>query len=210
MNQRTIHMVHGIHTSTTSRRMANLQLPVGLASGMRVRYHEYGDIWGIQTRRLNPGIAQRIAKEIAPGDVIAGFSNGGCIGYRAIHDYRAPAVGLVLLNAALKDNIAFPPSLRFIHVYYNNDDSAVPWAERSFKILTDPLWGDMGRDGYTGADPRVSKWDCEATASLPCARGHSSLMTPPDAEAWATFWGGNIGSACANDDTTWPPISQAA
>lgn len=194
---RTIHMIHGIHTSRTSRRMANLQAPAALASGMRVIYHEYGHILGVETRWKNPGIAKRIAKECWDGDIIVGHSNGCAIALRMVRDCKVAASGLVLLNAALRDDVEFPAGPSFVHVYYNDDDGAVPWAERSIKLLTDPLWGDMGRDGYRGADARVRQWDCERTEGMPVLRGHSEIVNWPAAELWAKFWA----SRCAEEFT---------
>jgi hypothetical protein len=153
-------------------------------------YHEYGNLLAVQTRFWNPGIAERLAKEVRPGDILVGHSNGCCLWMRALM-LGAPAAGAVFLNPALKDDIAIPPYLRFLHVYYNDDDGAVPWAQRPAKwmhVLTDPLWGDMGRDGYKGADPRVVSVDCEHSTPLPVLQGHSEIITPPQAATWAEYW----------------------
>lgn len=178
-----IHVTHGIHTSPKSRRFADLCPVIEEASGTKTVYHEYGDIWALQTRWKNPGIAERLGELVEPGDVLWGHSNGAAVWIRALM-MGAPARGLVLLNPALDDRIRFPSQLEFIHVYYNDDDGAVPWASYSPHWLTDPLWGDMGRDGYKGLDWRVRNFDCEHTKGMPSLRGHSAIITEPDALPW--------------------------
>ena len=189
----TIHLLHGIHTSKSSRRLADLAPIVERAAGRPVVYHEYGDIWGIQTRSKNPVIAEQLLHKIEAGDILVGHSNGCAIWLRALM-LGAPARGLVLLNPALDDKTSFArcPNLEFIHLYYNDDDEAVPWAARSIHLLTDPLWGDMGRDGYKGSDYRLEQTDCERTPLLPVLRGHSAIITKPEANPWAEYWGGRL------------------
>lgn len=182
-----IHLLHGIHTSRKSRRLLDLRETVERISGIETVYHEYGNLLAIQTRFWNPRIAERLAKEVKPGDILVGHSNGCCLWMRVLM-LGAPAVGAVFLNPALKDDISIPPQIRFLNVYYNDDDEAVPWAQRSPHWLTDPLWGDMGRDGYKGMDERVVSVDCEHTSGLPALRGHSAIITPPNAALWAEEW----------------------
>jgi pimeloyl-ACP methyl ester carboxylesterase len=189
----TIHLLHGIHTKPGSRRLQDLVPIVVEASGRPVVYHEYGDIWAIQTRWKNPGIARRLVKLIQPGDILVGHSNGAAIWMRALME-GAPARGLVLLNPALDDETDFSvaPHLEWIHVYYNDDDEWVPWAARAPKWLLDPLWGDMGRDGYRGTDWRVLQTDCEHTIGMPSLRGHGAILEPTAAYTWARHWGAKI------------------
>lgn len=190
----TVHLLHGIHTSKNSRRLADLAPIVEQASGLPVVYHEYGDILAIQTRWKNPGIAERLAKLVEPGDVLVGHSNGCAIWTRVLM-LGAPAQGVVLLNGALDDSIEFPPQLKWAHVYFNQYDKAVPWAERMPKWLLDPMWGDLGRDGYRGKDPRVTKTDCFNSPPFPPLAGHSAIIDGRPARVWAQVWGGRIGEA---------------
>ena len=166
------------------------------ASRLPTEYHEYGNLWAVETRWKNHGIAERLAKLVQPGDVLVGHSNGAALWLRAVRDFGAPAQGLVLLNPALKDDIEFPSGLKFVHIYYNDDDEAVPWARRSPHWLTDPLWGDMGSDGYKGRpNGAVSQFDCERTLGLPVLHGHSAIIEGHAARTWAQIWGQRIGDA---------------
>lgn len=194
MTAPVVHLLHGIHTSSKSRRLADLAPYVEQASGLKVVYHEYGDIWAIQTRYKNPRIAAELLPQIAPGDVLVGHSNGNPIWIRALM-MGAPAQGMVLLNAALRDDLPLPPQLKWAHIYYNDDDEAVPWAARLPKWLLDPLWGDMGRDGYRLNDPRVAQTDCEHAMGMPSLLGHSAIITPADCYPWAKLWGSRIGDS---------------
>ena len=193
----TIWLTHGIHTSRTSRRLADLAPLVEKASGIKTKYFEYGNLLAVQTRFWNPGIAERLAKLVEPGDILVGHSNGVCISVRALM-LGAPAVGLVALNGALKNDFDFDgltPGLTFIHAYYNDDDGAVPWAQRSPKILLDPLWGDLGHDGYKGTSWKVRQFDCEHTTGMPALRGHSAILNAPAAEEWAGAWASRAAAA---------------
>lgn len=189
----TIHLLHGIHTSRTSRRLANLAPIVAAETMEPVVYHEYGDIWAVETRWKNPGIAEKLFPEVKPGDALVGHSNGCAIWLRVLL-MGAPARGLVLLNPALADDTDFSllRQLEWVHLYYNDDDGAVPWAQRSPKILCDPLWGDMGRDGYWGGDWRVTQINCERAAGLPKLSGHSAILQPTAAYEWARYWGRKV------------------
>ena len=192
----TIHLLHGIHTSKKSRRLAALVPIVERASGMRTVYHEYGDIWGIQTRRQNPIIAERLAPLIGPDDWLVGHSNANPIWLRSVRDFGARPQGMVILNGALNDSVEFPASLREIHVYFNRYDEAVPWAALSPHWMTDPLWGDMGRDGYRGSDPRVThNIDCWGQRTLPPLSGHSSIIDAEAGPIWAQVWARRISAA---------------
>ena len=187
-----VHLLHGIHTSRSSRRLADLAGVVESASGFKTVYHEYGNILALQTRYLNPIIAERLLPEIGDGDILVGHSNGNAIWLRCLR-LGAPASGMVLLNAALDDSIVFPSQLKWAHVYYNKGDEAVPVAAWAPKILLDPLWGDMGRDGYLGRDARVKNFDCGAPERPPLS-GHSAIIEPPAAIFWAHRWGARIGA----------------
>ena len=190
-----VRLVHGIHTNPKSRRLRDMAEHIEAGAEMPVEYFEYGHIYAVQTRFVNPGIAERLCDMVEPGDVLVGHSNGACIAMRALW-MNAPALGLVCLNAALKDNIEVPRQLYWMHVYFNRHDEAVPWAAWSPHILTDPLWGDMGDDGYLGKDLRVRQWNCDAKRDgLPDLRGHSSIIDPANSKAWGMFIGRQIKAA---------------
>ena len=190
-------LLPGIHTSPHSRRMLEMREHIERGSELDTLYHEYGDIFAIETRWKNPGIAKELLPLIRIGDVLVGHSNGCAILKRCL-DLGAPAVGWVCLNGALKDNIEIPWQVRFMHVYYNKRDDVVPLTNFPVlrKLAFDPFWGDMGRDGYTGKDLRVWQLDCGSTDDAqPDLVGHSSIIDPANSKAWGEFIGIQIKAA---------------
>ncbi len=190
-------LLHGIHVGRGKPSVGRLRSHIASGSGLSVVYREYGDLFAVQTGSHNPGIAESLLPQVGRGDVLVGHSNGCAIWMRALQ-MGAPAVGLVLLNAALKDDIEFPPQLKFVHVYFNQYDEAVPLT--NFPVLRrwlfDPLWGDMGRDGYRGKDPRVTQFDCwNRDDELPDLAGHSSILAADNADDWGFFIGRQIAGA---------------
>ncbi len=203
--------LHGIHTSPTSRRLRDMCPYIARGAGCEVVYHEYGDIWAIQTRMKNPGIARRLLPHIRPGDVLLGHSNGNAIWMRALLE-GAPARGLVILNGALEPDIEFPPQLELVHVYYNPKDEAVPLTEVPImrRVFFDPLWGEMGRVGYTGNDPRANvNSNCEAGDGRPCLEGHGAIIDPSNYETWGVEIGRRVTAQVLEGDTL-PPVARAA
>jgi hypothetical protein len=172
---------------------------------MPVEYLEYGDIYAVQTRMKNPGIARRFAQLVQPGDVVLGHSNGNAIWARALQE-GAPAIGMIVLNGALEEDFDLPSQLRFAHVYYNAHDSAVPLTEVPLirRVFFDPLWGEIGRHGYKGTDKRVTvNLDCGSAPDLPCLQGHSEIIAPENYETWGVGIGRRIRQELAGEDT-WP------
>ena len=191
-----VHLLHGIHTSKNSRRLLSMREDIEAGSGIETVYHEYGDIWAINTWWKNPIIAKRFLPLVKPGDVLVGHSNGCAIGMRMLR-LGAPAVGLVCLNGALLDNIPVPEQLRFMHVYYNSGDTVVGLTRTPVVRLSfDPLWGTMGRTGYVGEDKKVWKLDCGTRDdAMPDLGGHSSIIDQPHSHAWGRFVGAQIKGA---------------
>lgn len=197
-----IQVVHGIHTRRRSRRLRGLCAHLEHGSGIGTIYHEYGDVWAVQSRWVNPRVAERVAKVCRPGGVILGHSNGCAIALRAVMR-GAPAQGLVLLNPALEPDVQFPDHLKWVHVYYNAQDGVVPLS--NFPILQsvffDPLWGAMGCVGYRGVDDRVTAFDCmDDEDGMPDLHGHSSIIDPVNARTWGVFIGRNIGQAVKENE----------
>lgn len=202
---------HGIHTSPTSRRLRDMCPYIGRGAGLPVEYFEYGDILAIQTRMKNPGIARRLAKLVEPGDVLIGHSNGNAVCIRALLE-GAPAQGLVILNGALEPAVELPRQLRWAQVYWNPGDEAVPLTEVPIfrRVFFDPLWGEMGRVGYTGKDSRVVvNLNCStASAGLPSLKGHSTIIAPENYATWGVEIGRRIAATLA--EQTLPPVAAAA
>lgn len=185
-----IHLIHGIHMKEGNRHVAQLIPYIKDATGIDVIYHQYGYALAITTGILNPSRIKKIAKSVDDGDVCIGHSNGCAIIYGLMK--KKNLSGAVFINAALEKDIALPNSLlKWVHVYYNSKDEAVPWTEAPvLDLLFDHSWGEMGKYGYVGKpDPRVTNTDCETYSYHFPVRGHSDLFS----ETNLPFWGKLVG-----------------
>lgn len=189
-----IHLIHGIHTKEGDSHIAQLIPYVEQRTGLSIHYHRYGYALALTTGLLNPGRIKKIAEVVEDGDVCIGHSNGCAIIY-GIMKLRNLS-GAVLINPALDQDIAFPNSLlKWIHIYFNQDDEAVPMTEipilRTF--LFDHSWGTMGKYGYWGKhDPRIKSVDCGTYSKTFPVSGHSDLFSTSNIRFWGTYIGQRI------------------
>lgn len=188
-----IHLIHGIHTSEGNHTIERLIPYVQEHSGVEVVYHRYGFALALTTGLLNPGRIRKIAESVDDGDVCIGHSNGCAIIY-GIMKLRNLS-GAVFINAALDVDVALPNSLlKWVHVYYNSKDEAVPLTEMPvLDWVFDHSWGEMGKYGYKGKpDPRVTNIDCESYTGAFPVRGHSDIFSEKNLPYWGTFIGRRI------------------
>ena len=178
-----IHFIHGIHVNDPYQSVGTLE-PYFNMKGFGTKVHNYGYAWATGTRFSNPKRAKILGSFVNPNDIIVGHSNGATLAWMIAN--QQPIRGIVLINPALDDDAKFDKQLEFIDVYYNHTDSAVPWA--SLLQFNHP-WGDMGHEGYTGMDNRVTNIDCcnGYGAMLPCVDGHSAIFHGQNLEPWANF-----------------------
>jgi hypothetical protein len=179
-----VHLVHGFNVRDGGARTTDLIAPYFETVGFRPVEQDYGYVL-LTMLVTNRVVANKIAGEVRPGDIGCGHSNGCAVLTRAA-DAGAPFEGLVLINPALDADIEFAPQLKWVHVYYNQDDGAVKWAE----LIPDWLnqrWGNMGARGYVGADPRVESINCQRDQGrgLPRIEGHSAIFQ--HMPAWGKF-----------------------
>lgn len=192
-----IHLIHGIHTSETNGTIQHLEPYIEKYSGLEVQYHRYGYALALTTRFLNPSRARKIAKDVEDGDICIGHSNGCALIYEIMQQKNLS--GAVLINAALETDISLPNSLlKWVHVYYNEGDAAIPLTEIPFlrRIFFDRPWGEMGKYGYKGKpDPRIKNIDCgHPSTELPPVEGHTDLFLPEKLYFWGPYIGRRIKS----------------
>ena len=179
-----IHFIHGILTVPTSP-VDGILPYLGVAG--EVRFPDYGYELAIDVRHVNPMIVGALLPYIQLGDIIVGHSNGCAIASELVQR-GAPADYLVLINGALNNDIGFPASVKRVDVYWNPGDTITKAAELGERFgLVDPSWGDMGHEGYRGNDPRVTNFNCGATAGMPVVYGHSDFFTPEKLKEWGPF-----------------------
>jgi hypothetical protein len=166
-------VVHGIHTKDSATWMDSL-VSAFQRAGYPARKWTYGDVSALTTRWKNPGRAERLAREIRPGDVVVGHSNGACLTWMAA-ELGAPMGGAVLLMPALDKDKVLAPHVNWVNLYTNAFDEAVPWAELLFR--GGHPWGAQGRDGLTQRDSRYDRYRTELLLNMPA--GHSAILGDP-------------------------------
>jgi hypothetical protein len=183
-----LHLVHGIRTPERDKVVPGL-IPYLKELGA-VSYPDYGYILAVETRRINPVIVGSILPYIMPGDVLVGHSNG-CAVIMHLLDVGISPAGIVFINGALKNNFTLPERVPFAHVYFNAGDDITEVAEVAEAFAGTPVdeyWGDLGHVGYTGADKRVTDFNCGATGSqMPVVDGHSDIFSIGKIEKWGPF-----------------------
>lgn len=134
---------------------------------------DYGYINLLRVRLSNSNISSTVRGMTRTDtyNIAIGHSNGCAILLEAAR-MGAPFRQMVFLNPALDADINLPIQVDKLHVFHNPTDKAVWLADR----LLFHKWGDMGRDGYKGADARVKNYDLEALFGY---EGHSGHIKAP-------------------------------
>ena len=165
MISKFVHTIHGIHTSEGKKSTPATLVPLLEQAGHACYPHDYGYVFAITARFINQGIAKKYAPLIADGDIIIAHSNGCDIVRRMLKKGIKPE-GIILLQPALDKDTEFPAGDYWIKVFHNDDDKIVWWSK--WLPFRHP-YGEMGKVGYVGNDPRVSNFD---TLKLCSAGGH--------------------------------------
>lgn len=180
-----VHLIHGIHTGAISP-VQNL-IPYLEKVGFEVCYPDYGWILGVETRIVNPIIRGALMPYIGPQDALIGHSNGCAVCYDLMRA-GAPAREAVFINAALEQNITRPVGCEHIDVYYNPGDDITEAAKIAERLgIVDPVWGEMGHAGYSGADGMINNVNCGTTPAMPMVSGHSEFFDPQNIESWGPY-----------------------
>lgn len=96
-------------------------------------------------------------------NIVVGYSNGAWTAVQ-VAENGCDIDRLVLISPALHQSHAFPEKIKSIDVFYCEEDYVLWLAKlrRLFRYLLpwlwdEPIgWGEMGRVGYVGDDPRVT------------------------------------------------------
>ena len=177
----TVHLIHGIHTAGPGTLKG---FPALLKDS---KFPDYGYIYGVDTKRMNPAIVGTLQPYVAKDDYLICHSNGCAIGYDLMLR-GIPIAGAIFINAALRQNIVRPPNCPWIDVYFNEGDVITEAAQIGAALgLTDPVWGLMGHAGYQGEDPNIVDIDCGHTPDMPVLSGHSDFGTPEKFAKWGPY-----------------------
>lgn len=215
---RKIILVHGIYAKEGESNVWNMKKPLEASTDFQVEVFEYGFVSMLQARFKNPGIAEKLAAAISPGDIVVNHSNGAAVTWMATHKYGARPDGVVMLQPALDEWRM--PVCKWAHVYYNKEDSVVWWSS----VLLGNVWGKMGKTGYVQPgretplkyDVLWQKVDGEERRTVVRqvdtindawrlnvrpARGHLAVFQQPDVAAWGAVVGSRIMQTWLNEDS---------
>lgn len=167
MRHKAAHIVHGFNVRDRGKGTLDLLQPHLNEAGYTVYDRDYGWKGLLGVRIHNARVAQQIANSAQEGDIGVGHSNG-CTILAMAADAGAPFDGLILINPALPNDRVFAPRLKWVDVYYSTGDLAVA-AAMALRLLPwnwgGHQWGDMGRVGYRGSDPRVRAFEMDGRHS---------------------------------------------
>lgn len=137
--------------------------------------------WMLAKSLRNKGIAERIVYFVdfwhrVTGQKVVGIghSNGGELLWRA-SQMTEWLQGLVLINAALDEDIKFPDTLDFVHNWYSPSDHAVGFAQ----WIPGNKWGNLGGQAYTGLSQMVVDFNKEKDYLPHVSDSHSDQFTEP-------------------------------
>lgn len=173
-NRPLIITVHGWNSGGMYMKFFN---PYFEQLGYKTYNYEYG--WMLAASLRNGNIAKRIlsfvrfAHDVCGVDSIIVAHSNGCV----VSNYAAwmsPYIkGLVLVNAALENDVEFPPTLAFIHNWYSPSDRVV----RLAALIPFHYWGNLGARPYQGVSPQVKNFNKEHDYEL-SSDDHSDIFQP--------------------------------
>jgi len=188
----TVHILHGIHRDNPETGPGNWTKYFNDA-GFNVKVWDYGKVYALTARFfVNPDVVKRVKKEIYPGDILLGHSNGCAIIADVCDDIGIMVGGVILLNPALNVNRRIACDVPWIHVYCNESDMAVA-AGKWYRRINPISWvfrhpyGEQGRYGPDFNDKRYQVFKGESQPDLPVVSGHSRINEPEILESWGVF-----------------------
>lgn len=138
---------------------------------------EYG--WILFATARNRGIVHRILDFVlwyhdltGQRTVMIGHSHGCKLAWEIARKTEL-VIGLALNNAALDEDVAFPPHVRFVHNWYTPGDLAV----RIGGLIPGHSWGRLGARPYAGPSPQVRDFNKGADFPDHVSRGHSDTYS---------------------------------
>lgn len=157
MARRWVWLIHGFNVADQGQ--GTIERLRYYLSGVSLRL-SYPWTFLLSLRVRNRWLAEFLVSEHRSGDSVVAHSNGCVIALMAAQR-GAMFETLVLINPALNARTEFPSQLRAVHVLHAENDRAVTagkWWRRLNPVswLFRHPWGEMGRIGYQGNDPRVT------------------------------------------------------
>lgn len=134
---------------------------------------DYGWHFFFSVRFRHKKDVKRIAAALVDADMVITHSNGANYTHKALNllaeSYPEKRIDVVHFSPALDDDTKIPVLVRRMIVFATPHDNAVRLAD----LLWFHAWGDMGRVGYMGWDPRG------VTIICPQVKGHNAWFDTP-------------------------------
>ena len=148
-----IALVHGFNEPTAGRETIDKMAKYLRSLGHTVDTDscDYGYHELIMVRFFYRKAVKRIRAALEQCDLIIGHSNGANYITKALKKHDKP-IKVVYIAPALNRKTKVPECVTDQYVFHSNADKPTKWA----KLLFKHPWGDMGRKGYNGTDPRVT------------------------------------------------------
>lgn len=189
----TVYLLHGFNVGDGGKNTVARLEP--FIPGTEV-LHAYGRVGLIRLRCVNARTVKELERDVQPGDVVIGHSNGCLIAWELSRRVHLGAV--VCINPALRRDTLWPGDTPVLCLY-NSTDWVVQlgrmWGRlASYGGLYPHGWGAAGRYGF---DPQenVTCWDTAAPYWSHPVRGHSGVFKDPEALAyWSRIIAGWLAS----------------
>jgi pimeloyl-ACP methyl ester carboxylesterase len=166
-------LTHGFNVRDEGVKTTDQLRPYFEQAGYYVYEADYNWTGLLGVRLCNAKLARMMAGMVAENTIFVGHSNGCAIGWMASL-CGAPFEQMILINPALDNDVKFGPQVKRIHVWHTRFDK--PTMISKF-LLVHP-WGDLGRVGYKGNDPRVFNYNMADDFPM-AVRGHSEVFKSP-------------------------------
>lgn len=143
------YLIHGFNVKDRGANTTDKLRPHLEALGYDVTELDYPWFGRVKTRLCNKAMAMIAAETVEDGSMVFGHSNGCAVIYY-MAQFNSNFSHITLINPAL-DAKKVPAGDCGVDVWYASNDQPV----RIAKYIPYSPWGDQGRVGYVGSDPRV-------------------------------------------------------
>lgn len=160
MKQAKVYASHGIHGG--GKKELERFATAYTERGHDYELVEYPWVSFIRANRAATQVARDLAKRVIAPSIGIGYSNG-CMALCYATDRGANFQHLILVAPALRNNFKFAPQIKRVDIIAAPDDWALV-AGKTWRVTRDALtlgllrtndWGNLGRVGYKGRDPRI-------------------------------------------------------
>lgn len=160
-------ILHGFNIHDGGKKTTDKLIPIVEELGYTPIQFDYGWLGLLGARFFSNNLASLLASITKPGDIAIGHSNGCNIIHQATLK-KASFHRVLFISPALGNSMELGPEVSQCTILHTRRD----WVVQLAKFLPFHPWGNMGRVGYRGTDPRHKNIDCTNWAG-----GHSDYFS---------------------------------